>query len=278
MSMHSQKKIVLIGDFARDIAIKVRATRLCPEAPVPVVIPESTSETPGMAGNVLANLKSISGWPEEQFIVFRAAQDSIKSRYIDSATGYIMLRVDDDCTNRTKPFNARLLGDFLYPEDVGAIVISDYAKGFLSEESISEIAEYAYDAGIPTFLDTKLTLGLWSKQIFCVKINEKEYLQNLKLGVQHPRFYCQNLVATHAADGTKWLTREQDFFVPTKKVQVADVCGAGDTMLAGLVLSYVANQDLREAIRFANDVASFAVSKHGVYQVTPADVEAIKKG
>ena len=267
------KKIVVIGDFAVDRSIHVQATRLCPEAPVPVVIPQRETSTAGMAGNVLANLESISGYPAENFVAFGPDCDNEKLRYIDASTGYIMLRVDRDCLKEVEPpFNPAHLWSEVDSANIGAIVISDYAKGFLNQKNIAELASRARSLKIPTFLDTKMVLGEWSKDIFCVKINQKEYEYNLKAGVQYPADYCQHFVVTQGGAGTRYICGRTETLIPVANVNVADVCGAGDTMLAALVLKYVSYPDLEGAIYFANAVASFAVTKHGVYCATRQDI------
>jgi D-beta-D-heptose 7-phosphate kinase/D-beta-D-heptose 1-phosphate adenosyltransferase len=269
------KKIVVIGDFATDRTVFVRPTRLCPEAPVPVVVPIREVTTMGMAGNVTVNLISMSG---DNQIVYPFGPQGIKHtklRYVDEATGYIMLRVDTDV--ETKPFDAKALFDLLEAAlpKVDAIVMSDYAKGFLNQENVQRIATYARAEDIPTFLDTKMILGDWSKDVFCVKINQKEYKTNLDANLPlFPRMYCQHLVVTKAGNGAELMNPNgETMAIQTTDVQVADVCGAGDTMLAGLVLKYVSDPILSYAVEFANKVASFAVTKHGVYAVTQQDIK-----
>ena len=268
------KKIILIGDFAIDISKHVRVTKLCPEAPVPVVVPVpiKTFHTDGMAGNVLANLKSMSGMSNDNLIVIKPEGVSRKTRIIDEATGYILLRIDEDYSS--PPFDAYKFKSYING-DVAAVVISDYAKGFLNEGNIEFIAACSRNMGIPTFLDTKLILGEWSRDVFCVKINQIEFTQNV-LSIEKPERYCRNLIVTQADKGTILLNSRGHKYFDPKKVNVADVCGAGDTMLAGLVLEYINTSNLEKAIKFANDVASFAVTKRGVYQVTQEDLKELK--
>lgn len=265
------KQIILIGDSAVDHTVYVKTTRLCPEAPVPVVIPLNEIRTAGMAGNVLENLYSLTN-RKEPIVIFRPAHDCVKTRYVDESTGYIMLRVDRDAI--VEPFNPAALVPVL-SKSVGAIVVSDYAKGFLNKKNIRGITKLAGKFDIPVFLDTKLTLGAWSKDVAYVKINHKEWEHNLKTGCPHPEQCCKYLIVTSASEGTFMMTRSGRTFFPVEKVNVADVCGAGDTFLAALALKYVKTNDICGAIEFANAVSSFSVTKHGIYCVTQQDLYSL---
>lgn len=271
------KPIFLIGDWAIDHTVYVKVTRLCPEAPVPVVVPVRETKTPGMAGNVLSNMCSMLGLKAPKmshFTTYRPVADCIKTRYVDEQTGYILLRVDKDyrsifCDPSFKPAD-------LYPDlektGASAIVVSDYGKGFLNKKIIQGITRAANHFDVPVFLDTKLTLGGWSKSIFCVKINQKEYNACCQAKAK-PENFCQHLVVSRASEPTWYFSRvdgKQE--IPVNKVNVIDVCGAGDTMLAALVLKYVLCGHLFTAIQFANIVASLAVTKQGVYSVTKEDL------
>lgn len=270
-----RNKIIVIGDDAVDRTVYVKTTKLCPEAPVPVVVPIKVEENHGMAGNVFSNLKSMARKNSIEFIFIRPKEFNLKIRYVDKSTGYIMLRVDEDYDrNNVGVFHIALLND-IDLKTVSSIVISDYGKGFLNKENIKDISEIAYKHGIDTFLDTKFILGSWSRKIFCVKINELEYEINNKNLTVEPFHYCRNLVVTKAERGSVLMSKNIKLPIPTNKVNVADVCGAGDTMLAGLVLHYHCNNDLPRAVEFANKVASFAVTKHGVYTVTSEDLSTL---
>jgi bifunctional ADP-heptose synthase (sugar kinase/adenylyltransferase) len=273
------KKIVLIGDWCVDITILVKVSRLCPEAPVPIAVPISRGECPGMVGNVYVNLLSISGYTSDRFLIYRPSEHNVKTRYVDEATGYIMLRVDNDYKN-VYPFDSKgfikLANNSYLGENISAIVMSDYGKGFLTKLAIQEVSEWARKNSIPTFLDTKFILGDWSKDIFCVKINQKEY-EATCLEKPFPHLLCRNLVVTLADKGSLVFDEcGSKIEVPTRKVNVSDVCGAGDTMLAALVLKYTNCSDLIESVTFANQVASFAVSKRGVYAVKQQDLRKLK--
>lgn len=270
--------IIVIGDNAIDETVVVQTRRLCPEAPVPVVVPLYTVHRSGMAGNVYDNLRSMSNRPAKDFLFFTSPTANKKLRYVDEATGYIMLRVDSDIRDASRErfdISRTNLISLINRKQVETIVISDYGKGFLDESAISQILSQAEARGIPVFLDTKFILGDWSSKVFCAKINAKEYEQNCK-HVVSPETKCKNLVVTCAEKGARLYesngTMGSD--IPTSKVNVADVCGAGDVMLAALALSYP-KYPLYTAVSMALRVASFSVTQRGTYTVTRDDIKSL---
>jgi bifunctional ADP-heptose synthase (sugar kinase/adenylyltransferase) len=260
-------KIIVVGDFSLDENILCETTRLCPEGPVPVAIPVSYSIKEGMAGNVLANLMSLSGRPRSDFIVFQSDCLNKKTRYVDQMSGYIMIRIDEDCKDASV-FSEKEFEMALNSNDVEACVISDYGKGFLSKENMEFIAQLCISKGIPTFADTKQLLGLWSCDLFAVKINDKEFAAHTKAGIMEPWKFAQNLIVTHGANDTVWYNGENKEFVPVKKVEVSSVVGCGDTSVSGLVIRYLESKNLKESIQFANDAASIKATKRGTYAVS----------
>ena len=89
---------------------------------------------------------------------------------MDDKTNHIFIRIDH--AEKIEPIQEDLIEAILELESsFDAIIISDYRKGFLTEESISKLAK----AKCPTFLDTKKKLGLWAKDIDFININKGEF-------------------------------------------------------------------------------------------------------
>jgi bifunctional ADP-heptose synthase (sugar kinase/adenylyltransferase) len=124
-------KILVIGDSCTDIFRYGKVTRIAPEAPVPIIVPELETTNPGMAGNVVANLKALGA--EVDFVT--NTTEIRKVRYVCSKYNHLLLRVDENDT--CEPFNIGLL----YLNKYDAVIISDYCKGFLSEEDIKQISQ-----------------------------------------------------------------------------------------------------------------------------------------
>jgi len=269
------KKILVIGDSCLDVFIKGTVNRLCPEAPVPVLNPTSKTINQGMAGNLEANLRTLG--PDNEIVFITNTCSITKTRYVDTASGYILLRVDENDKIKDpltlESLYKTLLAIDMSLKDFHSIVISDYDKGYLpidNLESIISCIKQHTDAII--FMDTKKILGNWSKQVDIVKINSKEYQEQLKYHY-HPEDYCKTLIVTLGAKGSQIVKGDHVVHVEGKRVEVMDVSGAGDTYLAALVTIYVNNDLIQGAMRYANFAAAVAVSKHGVVTVKNTEVE-----
>ena len=239
-------RILVIGDSCIDEFIYCDIERICPEAPVPVLKPTKSTVNPGMAANVVANLKSLGAKVD----IITNDNTIFKTRYIDNRSGQMVVRVDtnDKCE--------RYHGETYDAVDYDAVIISDYCKGFLTEDDIEAWAERAT---CPVFLDTKKQLGKWCEDIDFIKINEFEHKKNFERLPDYP-FILNKMIVTIGSKGCKY----KDEIFPVPGVSVKDVSGAGDTFLAALVLSYLKNNDIKSAITFANECATKVVQKRGV--------------
>jgi bifunctional ADP-heptose synthase (sugar kinase/adenylyltransferase) len=267
--MATRNKIVLIGDDCKDIYIKCSATRLAPEVPVPCVVPLSSTFIDGMAGNVYNNLLGL-GLKQENLIYISPKSSITKTRYVDNVTGHTFLRVDEgEPIKKDLAFNKVDL-DSIPWEETQAVIISDYCKGFLTERSLWDIIRVANNNGVLTFVDTKLSLGEWSKGVDYIKINKKEYDTLIAKGISQPAKWCKNLIVTLGAEGSWWVNR--NIVEPVKKVNVADVCGCGDVYHAAFALNFLQVRSEVSAMKYANAAAAVAVAKQGVVVVKKEEV------
>jgi len=241
-------KILVIGDSCTDIFRYGKVERLAPEAPVPVIIPERETLTPGMAGNVVRNLEALGA--EVDFITNRV--EIRKIRYVCSKYNHLLLRVDEN--DNCEPISETTIGDVDW-SDYDAIIISDYCKGFVHELDI----EYISKQHPLVFLDTKKILGKYAHDINCIKINYQEYKNNLSIMVAD-KVIEDKVIVTRGKYGCDF--RKVNY--PTQEVPVKDISGAGDTFLAGLVYSYVKTKDYEKAITFAQECTTIVVQKSGV--------------
>ena len=238
-------KILVIGDSCIDKFIYCDIERICPEAPVPVLKPKKSKTNPGMASNVVENLKSLGA----EVDILTNDNTIIKTRYVDTRSGQMVMRVDknDKCTKYRGVYET---------VDYDAIIISDYCKGFLTEVDIEAFAERAT---CPVFLDTKKQLGKWCENIDFIKINEFEHKKNFERLPDYP-FILNKMIVTIGSKGCKY----RDEIFPVQGVSVKDVSGAGDTFLAALVVAYLKDNCIKTAIIFANECATKVVQKRGV--------------
>jgi D-beta-D-heptose 7-phosphate kinase/D-beta-D-heptose 1-phosphate adenosyltransferase len=243
------KPILIIGDCCLDIFVYCHCERLCPEAPVPVLDITNQTENPGMAGNVYRNILALKA--DVKFICNDNYEKISKTRFVETKTNHMFIRVDSKA----------LISRFNGIKDIdwnkySAIVISDYNKGFLTEEDIEYISQHH-----PlTFLDTKKVLGKWANKITFIKINRKEFLNTEQTLTP---ILKSKVIQTLGSDGCSYNNKTY----PVKNVEIKNLSGAGDSFLAGLVVEYLKNKDIEKALIFANKVASIVVQKMGVSTV-----------
>lgn len=254
-----KNKILVIGDCNVDVWVKCSCDRLAPEASVPIIVPLSQSTNYGMAGNVYQNLIDLGA---DAHLICNSNKNYItKTRYVDNKTGHMFIRIDSQSSY--KRISSKVLKK-LNSSKYDAVIISDYDKGFLTEEDIAVIA-----ISHPlTFLDTKKILGNWARDITFIKINRKEYAASqtfLSKAQDDPavKLIQDNIIETMGEGGCSF--RGEQF--PVKKVDIKDLSGAGDSFLAALAFNYIQTHNIRKAITYANKIATIVVQKPGVSTV-----------
>lgn len=248
-------KILIIGESCIDEYIFGSCDRICPEAPA--ICFKSNGEIKsnlGMAGNVLNNIKSLR--PDYTIdIISNPTSSIIKRRFIDIRYNTIVFR--NDINDRCDRID---ISKYQFNE-YDAVVISDYCKGFLQEEDIINIINKLHNKTI-SFIDTKKQISDFIKGITFLKINDKEFQENIK-DLSKVRGLC-NIIITQGDRGALHINSESETYYPTKKIDIRDVCGAGDTFLAGFVVKYLENRRIGSSIKYANICAGNVVSKFGV--------------
>jgi len=251
-------KVLIIGDSCVDEYIYCATNRFCPDAPVPVLKPESYVCTEGMAGNVADNLRALG---VEVELISNANQIK-KTRYVDERTNHMFIRIDEG-EDDIFPVAKKTL-DGIDWNQYDAVIISDYCKGFLTEDEIA----YISNQHINTFLDTKKSIGNWASNINFIKINEVESNQNKTFLENNDSFY-DKVISTLGSKGARY---KGELF-PVDKVDVRDTSGAGDTFMAGLVYAYITHiygsfdEQIHTAIKFANKCSTQVVQKKGTAKV-----------
>lgn len=245
-------KILVIGDSCIDVFVYGDTLRLAPEGPVPIFNPKYEKRNGGMSSNVKNNIESIGA----QAFMLSQNENIIKTRYVDSRTNNLLLRVDFD--DKASRISKDLLQSIRNNQYMGvffdAIIISDYCKGYLTEEDINEISLHNFNI----FLDTKKILGDWCKYVTYIKINQTEF-ERTKHTIDKLDIF-EKLIITKSDDGCDF--KNKNF--PVEKVNIKDVSGAGDTFIAGLVCEYIKTDSIELAILFAQECATKVVQKKGV--------------
>ncbi len=219
--------------------------RLSPEAPVPVFVPKYEENRRGMAGNVEENLKALGC-----DVSLLTLDGGTKTRFIDERSNQHIMRLDQDAKGGPIELATTI------PAIYDAVVISDYNKGCISYELVEEILQQFRG---PVFIDTKKTDLARFEGAF-VKINSLENSLAKTLPSQ--------TIVTLGKQGCLYAGETY----PAPQVEVADVCGAGDTFLAALVYRYLKTNSVPEALIFANRAAAVTVKHMGVYAPTLKEI------
>jgi bifunctional ADP-heptose synthase (sugar kinase/adenylyltransferase) len=237
------KKILIIGESCRDIFVYCDTNRLCPDVPVPVLNVITQTENGGMAKNVQRNIEQ---YLECDIITNEKWYNITKTRYVHDKTNHMFFRVDSE--NKIERINLKKIN---YDYDI--ILISDYNKGFLTEEDIETICNNHSNV----FIDTKKILGDWVKNAKFIKINDFEY-KNSKNSINNN--FIHKIIHTRGSDGCDFNGKNY----PVDKIDVKDSSGAGDSFISALVIEYLKSKNIEKAILFANKCASEVVKHRGV--------------
>lgn len=306
------RRVLVVGDVMLDHYVWGDATRISPEAPVPVVDVTRDSFAAGGAANVALNLASLGGSP---LLAGRTGLDEggerlgaiLSENGVERVPGFCgescqtirktrvmvrnqqLCRVDreggeDDYRLDSEEFR-KPLEDALDRSD--AVLLSDYGKGAISEGLIRWLQEKAEAKGIPVSLDPKPRRRLVFSGMDLLTPNRAEALElagfSPSLRGKFPaeevcariweRYQPGHLVITLGADGIL-LSGEgkPQRLIPTYARQVFDVSGAGDTVIASLLLALSAGADLASAARLANLAAGVVVGKVGTATVTQQEI------
>jgi D-beta-D-heptose 7-phosphate kinase/D-beta-D-heptose 1-phosphate adenosyltransferase len=244
-------KITIIGELGRDVFVYGDSNRLSPEAPVPVFNPSYTEENPGMAGNVVENLKSMDSSISINFI--HQHELITKTRYVEEKSNHMFLRVDEGEGNLTPLTLDDTYIDMIKESD--GVIISDYNKGFLTENVMTEIAYHSRFIVVDT--KKQISPDTASKFNF-IKLNEHEYRRS---NDDVKSLYADKLIITLGSKGAKYI----DQIIPsTDPRETIDVSGAGDTFTSAFTLNYLKTKNVIDSITFANEMAAIVVSKRGV--------------
>tara|TARA_S200000501_G_C20839980_1_gene751135 strand:- start:816 stop:1745 length:930 start_codon:yes stop_codon:yes gene_type:complete len=300
----SSVKILLIGDFMIDRYIIGKSTRMSPEAPVPVVIPQNEYTVPGGAGNVAMNLCALGaqvtcvgymGNDKDGIDLMRHLQKenidcnnlelissirtTSKTRFICNDTHIMRLDVEEKLENLWKPKSIESLEYGEY--DI--ILLSDYNKGVLNNQWFNEINHKRI------FVDPKKNdFSFYSNaNIITPNFNELQRASQIKIKDDKSiEKACKiiiknsNIKYVIAKKGNKGMTivGRNNFVknIDPYKVKNPDVTGAGDTVIAALSTVYAKTNDIEISAQVANAAASIVVSKVGTSIVSIDDLKNFK--
>ncbi|SEP40133.1 bifunctional heptose 7-phosphate kinase/heptose 1-phosphate adenyltransferase [Mucilaginibacter sp. OK283] len=309
-------KVLVIGDLMLDHYIWGNVHRISPEAPVPVVQVNKDTYTAGGAANVAINLsnlgvktkimghctmdeagkkllgilsgKGVKYLPPE--LLFQAPT-IVKTRVIVHSQQ--LCRIDREDTREcytidSAPGFENMLRQAL--SDVDAVIVSDYAKGVISQSLLDSILKIARDLpDLLVALDPKPARRLSFRGVGLLTPNRAEALALAELPEPAPEekypiekicrrihdiYNPEILIVTLGADGMAISHRgEVVEHLPTVARQVFDVSGAGDTVIATLTAALASGANAAEAARFANAAAGCVVAHVGTAPIDYQELE-----
>jgi D-beta-D-heptose 7-phosphate kinase/D-beta-D-heptose 1-phosphate adenosyltransferase len=301
------RSVLIIGDVMIDHFVIGRVDRISPEAPVPVVRFDNETFRLGGAANVAHNVAALGG--EAQLIGLTGAdaeagrvRESLSQLQIGA--GGLVEDASRCTTRKLRVVTARnqQVARVDYESDVevsggveaqiidridalsaaaGALVLSDYLKGAVSGGVARAALAAARRHGVPLLVDPKVPHIDYYKGATVITPNHVEAeavtLKRIRSDAEareaarafRDRAVCESVMITRGEHGMWVMTRDVETALPAEAREVADVTGAGDTVIATLALALAAGGTLLEAARLANRAAGIVVGKFG-----PATVSA----
>jgi len=303
-------RILVIGDVMLDHYIWGDATRISPEAPVPVIDIARDSWTAGGAANVAINIASLGAECALFGFIGGDADGSrlrsvLKEKGVDALASpgegrtivktRVMVQHQQLCRLDRESLpaayaadpdrSARILAREIRACD--AVILSDYAKGLLSDGLVAKVTQLARAAKKFIALDPKPKHKLAFSGLDLITPNKREALQLAGIepapGAVFPAaavcakldelYKTRNIVVTLGEDGMLLSSSGKVIkTIPTAARAIYDVSGAGDTALAGLVLALTSGAALEEAAHFANAASGVVVAKLGTATVSPEEL------
>lgn len=302
--------ILVIGDLMIDHYIWGEATRLSPEAPVPIVNVKNESTTLGGAANVAQNLVSLGASVTLAGVIGKdAAGDeliqilinesiaaniiikdgarptTLKTRVL--AGSHQLVRVDREVTDAlSMELEVELLNKLSASIEAADIVIlSDYNKGLFSPGLTQRIIEIARAKNKKVVVDPKGLNYAKYKGAYLIKPNRKELAEAAKVeriktidDLQHAAkgIFAQTetgyLVVTLSEEGMVILSKDNYKALPVKATEVFDVTGAGDTVIAAIAYFIASGLSVEDACELANHAAAIVIRHVGSAATTVDEI------
>jgi len=306
----SDKWVLVIGDLMLDRYLIGDVQRISPEAPVPVVLLKQQNDRAGGAANVAANLANLGittriagcvgedaeastllalinhlGIKSEAVIQSSARPTIAKTRVM--STNQQIVRIDQESQaplSDEENSELHILITRAIHDQPAMVILSDYAKGVLSEATCRYIIETCKQANIPVLVDPKgqdyskyqgataLTPNKKETSEACgVSMNDNHALlaaaKKLKKSLN-----LDFLAVTRGEEGITLLEQDTDHHISATAKKVFDVSGAGDTVIATLAAGLIHGLSAQEALSLANTAAGIVVGKVGTVPIELAEL------
>jgi D-beta-D-heptose 7-phosphate kinase/D-beta-D-heptose 1-phosphate adenosyltransferase len=292
--------VLVVGDAMLDKFIAGRVTRLSPEAPVPVVMFDHESHRIGGAANAAHNIAALGGHPtlvavtgqdEAAGTLAHACRDAniapafvgdsgrpttTKVRIVTERHQQVA-RVDYEADAEIAGAIEQRVASAVqqHASNASVIVVSDYLKGCITERVMQAVIAAATERGIPVLVDPAVShLDYYAgARLIAPNHHDVEIASSMRVRTEEEariaarvfreRAACDAVVMTRGDQGVWLLGPDVEGHLPAAMREVADITGAGDTVIATLALALAAGATLAEAARMANEAAGIVVAKFG---------------
>lgn len=307
------KRVMVIGDLMLDEHIWGTVERISPEAPVMVVQVDSDPDLlPGGAANVANNIRALGGEAsvvgvvgddEGGDILKRVLSDEgidISGIFVDdkrpttrktriwASHRHQVVRIDRESNRKVSHSIVERMIEHIKSQsaNVDAVLVSDYAKGVISKDTVSAAA-LATKSGICVSNPKPRNMSCFGG-IGVITLNQSEASAASGIDIDEPADVervgrkligatrCGGLVITRGAHGLSVFGNDGLIrHIPAIETEVYDVAGAGDTVVSALTMALACGLGLVEAGTIANCAGAAVVRKVGVATTTPAEIEAL---
>jgi D-glycero-beta-D-manno-heptose-7-phosphate kinase len=304
------KKVLIIGDLMLDEYLIGDVRRISPEAPVPVVDIEEQQVRFGGAANVALNIHKLGcipilvgvlgsdrdgerfrdlmmkhGLPQTGLVSLNKRPTTLKTRIIGGMQHIARIdRESKDYLVGSEEQNLIAVVKDLIAESDG-IILQDYNKGVLTESLIKITVDEANRLGKLVTVDPKFINFLKFREVSVFKPNIKETEEALAVKISNEdelisagkmllnKIDAKSVLITRGPEGMSLFEKSGEItHVPTRARHVADVSGAGDTVISTLTAALLGGADYREAANMANFAAGIVCEEMGI---VPIDVEKL---
>ena len=303
----STKRVLVIGDVMVDAYLKGKVNRMSPEAPVPIVDLFEKDERIGGAGNVALNLAALGASPiicsvigadsegKRLIQLFKEAKISTDGIYASSnrrttvktrvlSNNKQLLRIDSEDTSLiSKEEETQLYQQIerIVEQGIDGIIFEDYNKGVLTSHLISSVMILAKFHGIPTTVDPKKDQFFSYRGCTLFKPNLKELKEGLKIEFDFKNDKASFLKAVAQLEESLeneisfitlsehgvFIQQDQPVFIPAHLRNIADVSGAGDTVIAVATLCLISGADIHTIAAIANIAGGLVCEHPGVVSI-----------
>jgi D-beta-D-heptose 7-phosphate kinase/D-beta-D-heptose 1-phosphate adenosyltransferase len=308
----SKSKILVLGDIMLDRYLWGKVDRISPEAPVPVVHIKKETTNLGGAANVAANVLALgadvtlmgivgndmmadilrenlsdSGLKTSGLLIDKDRPTTVKTRIV--AHNQQVVRIDREDTQEigstlVEQLIARITKML---KTIDGIIISDYGKGAITYDLLSNLIPVAKNAGIFIAVDPKEVHFMNYREVSVITPNHHEagFISGKKITSDAlladvgwnlmDLLSLESLLITRGEKGMSLFEKDRKLVhIPALAKTVYDVTGAGDTVIATLTVARTAGASMHEAAIFANSAAGLAVAQFGTARITRDELKS----